>query len=262
VGVTVTVWAPAKLTVSLRIIGVRPDGYHLIDAEMVSLDVADRLDVALDPTGDDALEIVDPDRRAPGCVAGPENLVTRALAVAGRRGRVTLTKSIPDGAGLGGGSADAAAILRAVGHTDGATALRLGADVPFCVVGGRARVEGIGEIVTPLDPVEMTVTLVTPPVPVSTPAVYAAWDRQGEPTGEFGNDLEAAACDVGNGLVAWRTVIEERTGHRPRLAGSGSTWWLEGDHVDALEGVTVEGSRPRLLAAARTVPAGWDGRRA
>ena len=134
------VTAPAKLTLSLRITGVRADGYHLIDAEMVSLDLADTLTieeghgVAIEGGGE-----IDPD----------DNLITRALALVGRTARVAVNKQIPTGAGLGGGSADAAAILRWAGYTDVEGAAQLGADVPFCLVGGRARVQGIGELVQP-----------------------------------------------------------------------------------------------------------------
>ena len=136
--------APAKLTVSLRITGVRDDGYHLIDAEMVSLDLADRLTIS----EGDGLEIVGP--AAGGIATDDTNLVRRALAAVGRRAHVRVEKHIPAGAGLGGGSSDAAAILRWAGVDDLAVAASVGADVPFCLVGGRARVTGIGEIVEPL----------------------------------------------------------------------------------------------------------------
>src|SRR3954453_10994246 len=153
--------APAKLTVSLRITGVRDDGYHLLDAEMVTLDLADELEL----TEGDGLDIVG----ASGLdvSAGEDNLVRRALAAVGRTAHVTLTKRIPAGAGLGGGSADAAAVLRWAGCDDLDLAASLGADVPFCLVGGRARVRGIGEVVDPLPFVERTFTLLTPPLHVS-----------------------------------------------------------------------------------------------
>src|SRR5207302_2726971 len=102
----------------------------------------------------------------------------RALATVGRRARVRLFKEIPAGAGLGGGSADAAAVLRWAGCDDLAAAARLGADVPFCLVGGRARVRGAGEEVSPLpfeDVAGRSYTLLTPPFGVSTAAVYREW---------------------------------------------------------------------------------------
>ncbi|HLH29317.1 MAG TPA: hypothetical protein VKW77_10395, partial [Acidimicrobiales bacterium] len=141
--------APAKLTLWLRVVGVRADGYHLLEAEMVTLDLADSLHVA---EADDAQVTVEWDdgsgdtRRGPGAAGGPptasDDLVARALGAVGRRAHVRLVKRIPVGAGLGGGSADAAAILRWAGCHDRRVAASLGADVPFCVVGGRALVRG------------------------------------------------------------------------------------------------------------------------
>ena len=138
--------APAKLTLSLRITGVRADGYHLLDAEMVTLDLADTL--TIDPSGD-GITVGGP--YAAGVPTDGSNLVARALARRGAPAAVHVDKRIPHGGGLGGGSADAAAVLRWAGYDDlVAAAARSGADVPFCLVGGRARVRGIGEIVEPL----------------------------------------------------------------------------------------------------------------
>ena len=67
-----------------------------------------------------------------------------------------------------------------------------------------------------------------PPVAVSTPEVYRAWDRLGGPTGDAGNDLEAAALAVAPELAPWRDRLGDATGLTPRLAGSGSTWFVEG----------------------------------
>lgn len=212
--------AHAKLTVALRVTGVRDDGLHLIDAEMVSLDLHDTLTFS----AGDGLEVVG----EPAAPADDDNLVRRALAAVGRTANVRLDKRIPAGAGLGGGSADAAAVFRWAGVDDLDLAARVGADVAFCVVGGRARVTGIGEAVAPLPFEDRTYTLLTPPLFCSTPAVYRAWDELGGPIGEHGNDLEPAALVVEPGLAEWRDRLEGATGQRPRLAGSGSTWFVEG----------------------------------
>ncbi|MFZ4669259.1 MAG: 4-(cytidine 5'-diphospho)-2-C-methyl-D-erythritol kinase [Microthrixaceae bacterium] len=214
--------APAKLTVSLRVTGVRADGYHLIDAEMVSLDLVDELSV--DPTGDELLVDTDGDVQA----GRPDDLVQRALESVGRTASVVLRKRIPAGAGLGGGSSDAAAVLRWAGVTSLEHAVQLGADVPFCLRGGRARVGGIGEVVEPLPFEPLTYTLWTPPVHCSTPVVYRMWDELGGPVGEAGNDLEPAALAAFPELAAYRDELAGITGVRPRLAGSGSTWFVEG----------------------------------
>lgn len=214
-----TLMAPAKLTLSLRITGVRDDGYHFIDAEMVSLDLADTL--AIETGYGVTIE-------GGGEIDPSDNLITRALALVGRTARVTVNKQIPTGAGLGGGSADAAAVLRWGGYTDTQGAAQLGADVPFCLVGGRARVQGIGEIVEPLVHVQRTLTLLIPPFGCSTPAVYRRWDEMGGPEGQNGNDLEPAALDVEPRLDQHRQALEQATGQTARLAGSGSTWFVEG----------------------------------
>jgi 4-diphosphocytidyl-2-C-methyl-D-erythritol kinase len=132
------------------------------------------------------------------------------------------------GGGLGGGSADAAAVLRWARVRDLAVAASLGADVPFCLVGGRARVRGIGEILNRLPFQAREFTLLTPPLAVSTPAVFRAWDRLGSPTRDGPNDLVPAALLVEPRLAEWRDRLGDATGQTPRLAGSGSTWFVEG----------------------------------
>ena len=214
--------APAKLTVSLQITGLRPDGLHLIDAEMVSIDLADELQFA---EGDELVVLGATGLAVP---ADDDNLVRRALRLVGRTAAVTLTKRIPAGAGLGGGSADAAAVLRWAGVDDAGLAAGLGADVPFCLRGGRARVSGIGEQLEPLSFTAETFTLVTPPFGCSTPAVYRAWDQLGGPTGDGPNDLEAAALVVAPELGRWRDELGAASGQVPVLAGSGSTWFVAG----------------------------------
>jgi 4-diphosphocytidyl-2-C-methyl-D-erythritol kinase len=246
----VVVRAHAKLTRTLRITGVRADGYHLIDAEMVSLDLHDVL--TIDPTGDG---VVVTGAFSDGIPVDGTNLVARALDVVGRRAGVTIDKRIPAGGGLGGGSTDAAAVLRWGGHgVDGESlvaASRIGADIPFCLVGGRALVRGIGESVTPLDHVHRHVTLVVPPLAVSTPAAYRAWDELGGPTSGGPNDLEPAALIVEPRLAWWRDRIGELTGADPVLAGSGATWFVEGVHDDALAELIDEGA---TVISATTVP--------
>jgi len=239
VGLT-TLTAPAKLTVSLRVTGVRVDGYHLIDAEMVSLDLADELTFS-DGSG---FEVVEGHHL--GYVNPDDNLVGRALRAVGRQAHVALRKRIPAGGGLGGGSSNAATVMRWAGCDDLAVAESLGADVPFCLRGGRARVTGIGEVLEPLPFEARTITLAMPPYGCSTPAVYAAWDDLGGPTAEGPNDLEPAALVVEPRMAAFRDALGEATGLTPQLAGSGSTWFVEG----------VFPGEGRIVA--RTIPAYWS----
>lgn len=209
--------APAKLTVSLRVTGVRADGYHELDAEMVTVSLADEL--VLDEGGSGLTIEGDGWTRAATLEGRGDNLVDKALAACGRRAAVRLRKRIPLGAGLGGGSSDAAAILRWSGATDPALAARLGADVPLCVAGGRARVGGVGDIVTPLEFEQRDYLLVLPPFGVDTAAVYRAWDEA--PAHDGPNELASAAMAVEPRLARWRDALGDLVGSEPHLTGSG-----------------------------------------
>lgn len=220
----ITLLAPAKLTWYLEVTGVRPNGYHELRSEMVTVSLADRL------TLEESADYLRLANRATLSL-GEDNLICRALAVAGRRVGVTLEKNIPLGGGLGGGSADAAAILRWAGGVAPEIALGLGGDVPFCQVGGRALVEGVGERVRPLPFESRALTLFLADYAVATPAVYAAYDelvQRGErPAGR--NHLERPAVmvepRVGVNLAYLRGLYGD-----VHLAGSGATMFVEG-HV-------------------------------
>lgn len=247
--------APAKLTVSLKVTGVRSDGYHELDSEMITLNLADEL--LLQPTdsvadtGQPLIEISMRDCLGLGSLPVSEdpeqNLVGRALRLVGRGARVEVLKRIPPGGGLGGGSADAACILRWAGwledYRSGKPVLEraaaLGADVPFCLLGGRARVRGIGEQVEPLEPLERWFALVIPPFGVSTAEVYRAWDElhsgheRAMSRHQARNDLQQAALLVEPRLSFWAEALSSRTQRNPTLAGSGSSWFVELDGKDA-----------------------------
>ena len=192
---------------------------------MVTLDWHDTLTIDPESTG-----LTADGPYATGVPLDETNLVAKALLLVDRRAAVHIHKALPHGGGLGGGSADAAAVLRWAGCTDVAAAAQLGADVAFCLVGGRARVSGIGEVVEPLPFVALDVTLIVPPLVVSTPLVYGAWDELGGPHAEGPNDLEPAAISAFAVLGTWRDRIAEAAGVVPTLAGSGATWFLRGHH--------------------------------
>jgi 4-diphosphocytidyl-2-C-methyl-D-erythritol kinase len=264
---TERVVAPAKLTLSLRITGVREDGFHLLDAEMVSIDLADELTFS-PGTGISIVDDVPGGLGVGGVPGGTDNLVARALRAVGRDAAVRIRKRIPAGAGLGGGSADAAAVLRWAGVGDLDVAARLGADVPFCVQGGRARVTGIGERLERLPFAERCFVIVLPPLSVDTAAVYRAYDGELPPHaprrargtgGDCANDLESSALRVEPELARWRDRLAEVTGCRPQLAGSGSAWFVEGtpDALGLTAGafVAVDSKRAPMVAV-RTVPSG------
>ncbi|MBO7667022.1 MAG: 4-(cytidine 5'-diphospho)-2-C-methyl-D-erythritol kinase [Firmicutes bacterium] len=177
--------APAKINWGLELAGQREDGYHLIRSLMQTVDLCDVL----------RLTMADNDecRCSPPLPDDGPNLALQAwLALKAELGLtqcllIEIEKNIPVSAGLGGGSADAAAVLRGANRLlelglslDRLCALgmKIGADVPFCLHGGLALVEGAGERVTPLKAeCEYDLMLVDPAVPVSTARVYAAFDK-------------------------------------------------------------------------------------
>jgi 4-diphosphocytidyl-2-C-methyl-D-erythritol kinase len=104
-------------------------------------------------------------------------------------------------------------------------------------------VTGIGEVLEPLPPVDLVFTLLTPPLHVSTPAVYRAWDSLGGPRADGPNDLEPAALVVEPRLATWRDRLGDATGTTPVLAGSGSTWFVEGAFPDVPGAVVARTDR-------------------
>lgn len=180
--------ACAKINWALNITGRRADGYHLLDMLMQTIDLCD--DLAIGPA--DALTLT-----VGGAPAGEDNLILRAADAlndttgAFHGAKMALTKRIPARAGLGGGSADCALALRVLNGLWGlglddaellAIGEKLGADVPFCLTGGLARVSGIGEVIEPVAHApEIPLVLVTPGGGLSTGAVFSLWDGGGWP---------------------------------------------------------------------------------
>ncbi len=179
--------APAKLNLYLNVTGRRDDGYHELDSLVAFASVGDRLRVELAP--ELSLEIEGP--FAQGLDADEGNLVWRAakavreMAKHTGGARMTLTKNLPVASGIGSGSADAAATVRALvrlwgiqpdSHDLSGLALSLGADVPVCLFGRTAYMRGIGELIEPGPALPASfLVLVNPGVLVSTTAVFAAW---------------------------------------------------------------------------------------
>jgi 4-diphosphocytidyl-2-C-methyl-D-erythritol kinase len=218
--------APAKLTWYLEITGVRSDGMHELRSEMTTIDFYDRLWL------DEHENYVRLRSARSDVPLDQSNLVARALTLLGRTAGVEIEKNIPIGGGLGGGSADAAALLRHFGSVSHEEALQLGADVPFCQLGGRALVEGIGERLTPLPFESRALTLVMPEFSVSTKDCYRAYDelaRDGDQPRDD-NHLEHAAGLVEPRVKTALAYLRARYGNDVRLAGSGSTMFVPG-HV-------------------------------
>ena len=184
-GATLLEKAHAKINLTLRVLGRRADGYHEIESLLAFADVVDLL--TLQPGGEETLEVNGPFARNSGAVA--DNLVLKALVAvrnhvtALKAGRFLLEKNIPVAAGLGGGSADAAAALRLIARTNGmalddprltAAARAVGADVPVCLESRPRIMRGVGELLSmPIDLPPLPAVLVNPLVPVATRDVFS-----------------------------------------------------------------------------------------
>jgi len=240
--------ALAKVNRELRVGPRRTDGYHEIRSRFVTVDLSDALEVREGPTWNFS------------CAGGPEddsNLAARAAAAlaeaAGipRRGALSLEKRIPAGAGLGGGSADAAVALGMlmrlwnVSMTSerlAAVAASIGSDVPYFLSGGEADVGGRGErVVAREDSPARVITILVPPFALATADVYAAFDRIGEaqpPPARLA--IETSALFLGPNDLE-RAVVAVR----PEMRG-----YLEAGHAAAAEcGVTGSGSAIVLVGA-------------
>ena len=246
--------APAKVNLFLDVRDRRADGYHDIVSVFQEVDLCDQLRAA--PADGEGVECICTSQEVP---QGEDNLVVRAVrrlqAEAGRRDGICfhLEKRIPSGAGLGGGSSDAAAALRLANDLWGLGLERadlvrigaeIGADVPFFMYGGTCMCEGRGERVTPLpEAVGLRLVLVIPPWRTDTATAYAALRgrRDPQPVAPFidalrRGDRNAIACEsynrfeeVAGALEPRHDVLREGLEHCgalcARLSGSGSALW-------------------------------------
>ena len=248
--------APAKINLALHVTGRREDGYHELESLVVFAGVSD--EITARPAATDSLKVTGPFATHAG--SGDANLVLRAVRAFRARWpdhvrtglEIELVKNLPVAAGLGGGSADAAAMLRLlamIGEGDiflaelGAVALGLGADVPACLMSRPCEVRGIGEIIHPLrDFPALHIVLVNPLVPVVTADVFRRLvSRQNPPMPslpqpltrpaqlglwltETRNDLEPAAMSLVPEIAVLRDTIGARDGCiLARMSGSGGT---------------------------------------
>jgi 4-diphosphocytidyl-2-C-methyl-D-erythritol kinase len=271
----------AKVNLSLRVRPRDRSGRHPVRSLAQSIDWRDCVVLA---DGDE--DSLDADR--PDVPADEHNLAWRAaVAVRTAAGaaaplRISLTKRIPVEAGLGGGSADAAGALVAAAerfrldeeHRD-ALAPELGADVPFCLEGGTAWMEGHGERVTPIPFIgDYVLAVVVPPFPLSTAAVYRRWDELDGPTGAtpperdlpdslrphapLGNDLVPAARDLSPALGEWMADLSRAWGRAVMMTGSGPAvfgYFREEDEAAGALGVAGDA---RAVRVCRPVDRGWE----
>lgn len=271
----------AKVNLSLHV-GSHSGGLHELRGLFLSVDWPDVL--VVDESEEDRLT----GGEAPEVIDGWQNLAWRAVEAvrdrsdSSRRLHLDLAKTIPVAAGLGGGSADAAAALALSGRILGVPnrelaeiAPRLGSDVPFCLIGGFAVVSGTGEAVESLAPLEgFAVALVVPPVEVSTVDVYEAWETMEGPSGPdvsgrhlppelrsygpLANDLYPAATAVSPAIDEWRAELASLWARPVMLTGSGPTLFAyfveQSEAEDALSAVPV-GARATRAAVPRN--SGW-----
>jgi 4-diphosphocytidyl-2-C-methyl-D-erythritol kinase len=241
-----TFLAPAKINLSLRVLGRRADGFHDIESLMCPVSLFDSLEIAVRDTG--GLEFVCDDPTLP---TGDENLVVRAARLfcdsCGIEPHLTieLAKRIPHGAGLGGGSSDAATTLIALDHLFetqltrpalAAMAADLGSDIPFFIYQSAAVIGGRGERVTPTEFTHtLPLLLIKPPFGVPTPWAYGRWKdsieipnvpyaAQSFPWGELVNDLERPVFEKYLFLALLkRWLIEQPEVAGALTSGSGAT---------------------------------------
>ena len=252
--------APAKINLALHVTGRRDNGYHLLDSLVVFTELGDRVTVA---PGTPSLRITGP--FADDLPFTGDNLCLRAARSVGADAAITLYKALPVASGIGGGSADAAAVLRALDRRPPAPEA-LGADVPVCLASGPARMRGLGEIVDPLPGIPaLHLVLVNPRVPVSTPEVFRALHRRDNPglpdppegadaallvewLKATGNDLQPPAIRVAPVIADALAALADAGAALARMSGSGATCF--GIFPDAAAALRAAGS----LAAARP---GW-----
>jgi 4-diphosphocytidyl-2-C-methyl-D-erythritol kinase len=254
---------------------------HPLRSLVQSIDRCDRLVAEL--SDEDSLEVGDA-----RLSTGRDNLIWRAVDALRRETNdrrplfFALTKEIPIAAGLAGGSADAAAALQAASLLLGvpmdltrAVADRVGADVPFCLQGGLAWMEGYGERLTSLGrgSTDFALAVAVPPFRLATAAVYRRWDDMGGPQGRpvdprhvpphlrefapFANDLHPAAVDLRPELGDWASDLEGRWNRPVMLSGSGpSLFAYFRDREEAAEAVQLVPDEARGRFAAGPVSFG------
>jgi 4-diphosphocytidyl-2-C-methyl-D-erythritol kinase len=239
-----TIEAPAKVNLTLHVRGLRPDGFHDIESLMAPLSLADRLEISLQDTPGIDFSCSDSSLPSDG-----SNLVCQAVeafsqAIGHEFGvRIHLKKNIPHGAGLGGGSSDAAAVLKALNELLGVgfsvedlekLAASIGSDVPFFIRGVPATCRGRGERIEPVAGIPgAEILLVKPPFPVSTAWAYGTWARTARldetSAPMFGsilmvNDLEAPVfCKHLQLPVLKRWLASQPSVVAAMMSGSGST---------------------------------------
>jgi 4-diphosphocytidyl-2-C-methyl-D-erythritol kinase len=240
----------AKVNLTLDITGVRPNGYHELRSIVHTIGLWDTIELSIAKEAGDVLSCNVPELETEGNLCLKAVRLWREAAKIEFGARLKLEKQIPFGAGLGGGSGNAAAVLRLLQEVFGnplssdvlvQIAVRLGADVPLFLTGGAMLMEGIGERISPLPSLDGWLVLIKPPFGLGTPEVYRAWDEAGAPSrqdtarllplwppdwqaaeGLIGNDLTAAARRLGFDVESWLAPLRDAGALQVSMSGSGS----------------------------------------
>lgn len=233
--------ARAKINLCLHVTGQRADGYHLLDSIVVFADVGDM--VSVQPSAGFSLKIDGP--FADGLSTGDDNLVLQAAKVFEpycNGAALTLTKNLPVASGIGGGSADAAATLRAMARMTGSelpqdAGLSLGADVPVCLAEQSCRMQGIGDQITPMSNIpQVAAVLIRPNISISTPIIFRKIiDKNNGGITDFDdgdmvsylkkqrNDLQTVARGIAPEIDICLLALEAQGALFARMSGSGAT---------------------------------------
>ena len=286
--VTDTLTARAKINLALHVTGRRADGYHLLDTLVAFAETGDRLEISAAQTD----EFFTEGSFGDGLPADQSNLVIRARdtfrGALSARGLATvpvairLDKRLPVASGIGGGSADAAAVLDGLNRLHGAPlswrelaacGLALGADVPMCLAGTPLIARGIGEALQPLEHFpSLFAVLTTPAVAVSTPTVFARLaHRDNAPLpplpeqltaaalvdwlGETRNDLQAAALEIAPQIGEAVAGLKGQEALFARMSGSGPTCFGLFATAEAAENAAhaIAEANPRWFVAATAI---------
>ena len=256
---SITMNAPAKINLALDVIGKRENGYHDVRMIMQQIDLCDELTIYKEDRVNGSQIMIETDSKE--LPVNEDNLIYKAAELVIKRCgikdgvRIKLKKRIPVAAGMAGGSTDAAAVFRGMNELFDAglsaeelceMGVKIGADIPYCIMGGTALAEGIGEILTPLSPMpESTILIAKPGISVSTGYVYTTLDSVGVREHPDIEGMLGAINDGNlNGIAArLENVLENVTQEKYPVIGSIKQTMLDNGALGSL----MSGSGPTVF---------------
>jgi 4-diphosphocytidyl-2-C-methyl-D-erythritol kinase len=274
--------AYAKVNLALAVYPAAADGYHPLRGIYQSVSLADT--VTISPASDDEINVSNDE--APADATNTAWIALDAVRRAARlpiTSRLDIDKRIPAGSGLGGGSADAAAVIGLLAASYGIDdevsdeiAISIGSDVPFALRGGTALVTGRGDTIATMEPLAgFAIAIVVPPFALGTPEVFREWDRLDNPVGDvvpdgnlppalrgrepIRNDLYAAAVSVDPRIAEWRSELAGIWGSTVCMTGSGSALFSFFANIDEAASAASAVTMPtRASVGVGLVQRGWE----